>query len=458
MDADIIVDGGVVMQGSNEEGAFEDGGSSSHSHDSGSDGGSDDGSGHDDRDADSRDDRSSLGSEPDEGPVDLSMLPPEVKLERAMAEFEAHVNARRHDDAIRALAVALSLNRIIYGKMHWRCARAHLDLARAYLELKSLHAQALSHAQKARDVWSSAPQAHRHTAAEGGVGASAALVAEIFCVMGTCLSHLDKFSDAEEALYKAEKSLGTAGAAEAAAPMMLEARVVHEMGRLAMRQGRLDRACELLRKAHDMLDSRAGSESALMGAIARDLGQAEQKRGNTDDAVKWSVHAHEVFAVVHGARSKETARALRQAALALVAAGDDDEAEPLVSECVLALEGACGAEDPRSLEMREEWGRLLARQGKPDEALRVLKRLGRSQSLACGPRSIQLGDTRKLMATIYLSTGDIDNAAKYFNKTFLIYKQHFGVDNARTKEIVGIIASVSKDARPKETLATNKWK
>eukprot|EP01137_Pigoraptor_chileana_P000096 Opistho-2@35696 len=184
----------------------------------------------------------------------------------------------------------------------------------------------------------------------------------------------------------------------------------------------------------------------------------EQKRNNIEDAVRWSVYAHEIAAAVHGKRAKETARALRQAALAYIASGEDDDAEPLVSECVLSLEFACGADEPRSLEMREEWGRLLARQGKPKEALRVLRRLAQSQSLACGQRSIQLGDTRKLMATLYLSIGDIDNAVKYFNKTFLIYKQHFGVENARTKEIVGILASISKDARPKEVLATTKWK
>ena len=84
-----------------------------------------------------------------------------------------------------------ALARIVHGDVHWVLAKTHIQLARAYQQLKDLHEQALMHATKGHDILLS-PSAGHMTSHDLEPG-SIYQLSLAHCIRGKALTHLEKY-------------------------------------------------------------------------------------------------------------------------------------------------------------------------------------------------------------------------------------------------------------------------
>ena len=83
-----------------------------------------------------------------------------------------------------------ALARIVHGDVHWVLAKMHIQLARAYQQLKDLHEQALMHATKGRDILLS-PSGHMTS--HDPDPESIYQLSLAHCIIGKALTHLEKY-------------------------------------------------------------------------------------------------------------------------------------------------------------------------------------------------------------------------------------------------------------------------
>lgn len=138
------------------------------------------------------------------------MTPPDVLLQLSMKEAEKAANCnvsnkifplslslhiftlfQDPDLAIEYWIRSTALARIVHGDFHWVLAKTHIQLARAYQQLKDLHEQALMHATKGRDILLS-PSGHMIS--HDPDPESIYQLSLAHCVIGKALTHLEKYT------------------------------------------------------------------------------------------------------------------------------------------------------------------------------------------------------------------------------------------------------------------------
>lgn len=196
----------------------------------------------------------------------VDMRPPLVKLLAAGEEYELLLAAGDAPAAVRTLVSRVALARVAYGPSHLRVARAMLTLARGYLELRALPAQALQHARHAQAAYRELRAAEeKRGAADDTRGVPGAarhareiqrLGAEVYLVMAQALCARKQYAEAKRCLARAERALAALGAHADAG---LDLALARGYGAVLPHTGETALACEFLVRAVDLAASRLSS-------------------------------------------------------------------------------------------------------------------------------------------------------------------------------------------------------
>ena len=94
------------------------------------------------------------------------------------------------DLAIEHWVRSTALARIVHGDLHWVLAKTHVQLGRAYQQLKGLQEQALMHTTKGRDILLS-PSGHMMS--HDPDSESVYQLSLAHCIIGKSLTHLERY-------------------------------------------------------------------------------------------------------------------------------------------------------------------------------------------------------------------------------------------------------------------------
>ena len=85
-----------------------------------------------------------------------------------------------------------ALASIVHGDTHWVFAKTHVQLAKAYQQMKDLHEQALMHATKGRDILLS-PSGHMMS--HDRDPQSIYQLSQAHCIIGKALTQFNKYPE-----------------------------------------------------------------------------------------------------------------------------------------------------------------------------------------------------------------------------------------------------------------------
>ena len=186
--------------------------------------------------------------------------------------------------------------------------------------------------------------------------------------LGALLERQGKLDEAEPLLRKAlEASRATLGDRH---PHTL--RSINNLGRLLKDQGKLDEAEPLLREALQATRATLGNRHPGTLAAIHDLGALLKDQGKLDEAKPLMLEALEAMRATLGDQHPHTLAAIHNLESLLKAQGKLDEAEPLLREALEVRRATLGDRHPQTLAAIHNLGSLLATHGKHDEALPLL--------------------------------------------------------------------------------------
>ncbi|XP_041364626.1 tetratricopeptide repeat protein 23-like [Gigantopelta aegis] len=382
------------------------------------------------------------------GKLRIDMTPPDLKLKEKEKRANKLAANGKADRAIQEYIRCMALARIVYGSSHWRFAESMVNLAEAYFDLKDYYLQAEYHSENAKDV-----MLH-------GVSTSASqqeksdiylVLIRVFYTLGRADSALKKYSEAEQAFTKAERILkewSRLPHVRVEDKEDFEIKLFLAMARLYSRQKKYALASTQYDKVIDLMEKVYGQDSLHLIPVYHDYGALEQSKGrhaNHEKAIELFLQAHSIASCHHregSVKLVETALALARAYASTGREEAEGSAESYLNECLGNCTAVYGPHHAKTLEVNDELARLLIRTNRYEEAMTILKSSINPKSEVFGDYSEQVSDTYKLMASIHLSTGEIEKALRSYKKchtieTLVLGKKHKKtMDSQRTLEML----------------------
>lgn len=180
---------------------------------------------------------------------DVCAADPLQRLSAATAEYQLHVAAGDMAAAVRTLVSRLALVHLAHGKFSAAAVRARLTVARAYLELRGLHAQALQHATAAQQLYHQLRDAADPPLPQAEL---AALAADTYLAMAQALAAAQRFAEARRCLNKVDR------AQHEAADLAWQLSLQRAKGCVLQHTGEMAAAIEHLGVAVDLAKQQAG--------------------------------------------------------------------------------------------------------------------------------------------------------------------------------------------------------
>jgi len=396
-----------------------------------------------------------------------ALPPPEVLLQRAHRRIrrllrKASRKKAKSDVSTEAFDVSalddfvrcVPLARIIFGDFHWRLARAHADLALAYLDLLQLPAQSLEHATTAKTLLTQ--NVHLSDNALEKVG-----ILETFLItyytLGRSSARLDKDTEAEKALAKAEKlhaEFAKLVAADHVVVAEWEIKIVLATARLCAKRKSFVAAEEEFGRCLNLMEAFHESSTALaLVPVLLDLAKMKLSIGTasqTEASIELFHRAHDIN-VEANEKGDEDDLATARSALSLgqaYAALDKDEshasAEAYVRKAAETMRASLGCGDEETQAALCSLAKLLVRMTKTSEAVDVLKSKIRGRfEVEGGEFSEAMAADHHLIANIFLAGGELERAQAHLKKCVDIRKIVLGPNHRKTREALATINSIS---------------
>ncbi|CAM4559799.1 unnamed protein product [Caretta caretta] len=338
-------------------------------------------------------------------PIDCAPAPYE-KLEQAQKMAEKFIKEKEVYKANRELIRCVAFTRIIYGDGHWQLAQAFANLAHSYLILQGLPAQAIEHAESAKQSYLSLRKAER-------------LMEELQELDGRVIMGL-KISKKD---------------------------LVIALGRTCLQQNKFDFAAGYFEKAVDVVILTEGDTAPELINLYQKIAQSEQLKKNHGRAIAYLLQAHSICVALYKQLSVEAAQMGLLLGKAYAATGDQQHvgaAEMYFTESLVAYQAALGAKDSLTLSAIEEFSKWLVHVGKNQQAYRLLKDSLKSIIDTYGDFSEKAAETYHIMGSICLAEGKMREAYQLFNKCLQIQTAVYGPRNRKPKEMQELLNALER--------------
>ncbi|XP_078056124.1 tetratricopeptide repeat protein 23 [Mustelus asterias] len=359
------------------------------------------------------------------------MALPEERLAQAEQRARMHAASREGVPALQELIRCVALARISFGDLHWKMARAHVNLAEGYLEIKGQALQAKQHCEKAKEIMYANTQ---HPVSEEERKDILGCLINMFFTLGKALTGLQQLKEAEQNLLKSEKvaeELRQAKEAPQEKFGRVNIKINLSLGRLYMKLSKSEEAATRYEKALHMVKLDKGENNAECVSIYRELAAVEQARGDHDAGLQHLLQAHSIMLTnaVSGEEEGQITLALAEAYTSTGKAEHHHTAEEYYKQSLECYQAAMGKEHASTLSVLDNYCRFLITIKDYPAASRILQESLPAKFSTFGDFSTEVEETYHLFGGIELAQGHQKAAYKMFKKclgiqTFLYGSQH----------------------------------
>jgi len=353
------------------------------------------------------------------------------------------------DDFIRCIP----LSRIIFGDFHWRLARSYADLALAYLDIAQLPVQSQEHAATAKTLLTQNVHLSDNPLEKVGILETFLIT---YYTLGRSCARLDKDSEAEKSLQKAEKIHAEYSKLSAVDPVVVaewEIKIALAIARLNTKRKSFIAAEDEFQRCLTLLETfhESASDPSLVPVLL-DLAKMKLSVGTKsqiESSIEFFLRAHTINIEenIEAEHDLTIARSSLAAGQAYAALDSDDghaSAEAYIRKAVESMQVTLGGGDEESQAALGCLAKLLVRMTKNSEAVDVLKAKIRGRfEIEGGEFSEALAADHNLIANIHLAGGDMDRATLHLKKCLDIRKIVLGPNHRKTKDTMATINSIS---------------
>ncbi|KAH9509681.1 Tetratricopeptide repeat protein 23 [Bulinus truncatus] len=377
---------------------------------------------------------------PRNGQKKVDMTTPEEKLKQAEKLAKQYSSKGKADKSIRELIKSMAFSRIIYGPSHWKYAQSIANLAEGYLTQKSYNVQAEYHADTARSIMLHG--SHLASSMEEKASLYAVLI-QIYRILGQASTALKKYLEAEQALQKADKILQERAKLSCVTDRecnLLDILLYQCMARLYAKEKKHALACEKYDKILELMSKEYGKDSFQCMQTYTEYGQLEQSKGkyaNHDKVIELFLKAHSIASAVHREGHPDLIDTALNLSLAHAGTGMEEYESSALSymeDCLRSCTTIHGPNNAKTLEVQEQFAKMLLRMDKTSEAMQILQSSLPSRCEVFGDYSEQVADTHKLIASVHLAQGNIEKALLAYKKCYTIESLLLGKNHRKTKD------------------------
>ncbi|XP_043536359.1 tetratricopeptide repeat protein 23 [Chiloscyllium plagiosum] len=374
------------------------------------------------------------------------MIPPEEKLVQSEQRARIHAASQEDAPAMQELIRCVALARISFGDLHWKVARAHVNLAEGYLQIKGQAPQAKLHCEKAKEIMYSNT---RHPVSEEERKDILRCLIAMFLTLGKAMVGLQNLKEAEQNLLKSEKVVDELRQAEEV-PLeeirRINAEITLTLGRLYMKENKAVEAVACFEKVLQIVKVDKGENSIECVSIYRDLAAAERARGAHDTSTQLLMEAHSIVLTnsASGEEEGQITHALAEAYASTGRAEDHYEAEKFYKQTLQCYQTALGAEHATSLSILDDYCRFLILTKNYATASRLLHESLPAKLSTFGDFSVEVEETYHLFGGIELAEGHQKAAYKMFKKCLGIQTFLYGSQHKKTRATQETVKLLSK--------------
>jgi tetratricopeptide (TPR) repeat protein len=388
------------------------------------------------------------------------VTPPEILLEQNWKRYRLRAKKKQGHLAVRSLVRCLALSHIVHGTPTWRTAQVHSELAKAYLELRDMPAQAVKHSQAARDMAVPLIQRLRDNVGDAENSSDDLLCAQkdelvevlsvvslAQLVLGRAFCSLNKYSEGEVTLVKAKQYAEELQKSSTHPNLTQTLETNKALGLCCLKQKKTRAAHDYLDKAKQLATKLYGEESDQLIDIHQNIGKVYYQESNLDAAIEEYLKAHSIAVARYGQDSEFAAETVYCLAMAYLAMGGSDAetvAEGYLNDCLLTFQCLHGPQSTKTIKLQEELCRLMLRTDRYKEAVEQLSQVVVVKRMVYGDPSEELAATYKLLGTVHLSQGHLDKAVQQFQKSHGILKTVLGPHHKQTITIQQTIEMLSR--------------
>ena len=192
---------------------------------------------------------------------------------------------------------------------------------------------------------------------------------------------------------------------------------INNQGLLLQKQGKLDEAEPLLRKALEMSRATLGDRHPDTVTSFSNLGSVLQDQGKLKEAAPLLREALDALRATLGDRHPDTLAAMNNLGMLLYSQGNVDEAQPLLRESLETCRATLGDRHSDTLAAIDNLGSLLQDQGKLDEAAPLLRETLEASRAMLGSRHPETLAAMNNLRSLLQDQGKLDEAAPLLRET-----------------------------------------
>lgn len=372
------------------------------------------------------------------------LAPPDEKLNLCEKRLNSYLEQGKTEKAFSQLIKLVPLRRLVFGDCHWKYAEAFTKLAKGYLEFKHYLTQAVTKAERAKDLILSC----NSPANNQKIPFTRCLV-ETYLVLGKSLGLNQKYKEAESALIKSWQALKSLDkqvssiqiptASSVAALMHLKFEIKYALSSIYIATKNIDKAVSSLNFLVDELSKISDKDERLI-PIYSQLMKAENAKSksliNHELVIEYATNAHNISTSNHPLHSVEvanTAFTLGRAYSTLDSEKTLSAGEIYLKEAQSAYVSSYGSNHEKTIQVQDALNKIWMRNGKEDDVIKALKASLPIKRATFGECSSHVAESLKLIGGIYLSKGDLPKALRFLKQSLTIEQELYGPQHSKTK-------------------------
>eukprot|EP00040_Diaphanoeca_grandis_P008704 m.46136 g.46136 ORF g.46136 m.46136 type:complete len:428 (-) comp20158_c0_seq1:90-1373(-) len=390
------------------------------------------------------------------------MRPPLLKLKVVEKQYSELLAAGYYEAAVEALVKRVALTKLcfgnsnnLFGSAHPRGIKAELTLARGYLELLALPAQAFKHTRLAKKHLKIA-RGDTGTLVGYAEELGGMLELEIDLMLGTCIvAWKEAFPnelkvDMKQGRLCLDHVLDLCKSFKQHRTKLLRdvneqhITALHQRGLLAMLENEFTKAVSWLNEGIEMLlDGKTAVEinddddRSQLIALLRGLTDAHTQLENDAEAEKAIATAKSLVMGTFGEQSEEAATLLVQEAQMYIKNLSDENAEDSLKATIqiyLQLP-QFGPQHPKTLVVQNELVRLLIRLENYNAALKMIQATMQVKLELFGENSVEVASDLFLMGNVLLQQEKHTAAIKHLEGSMKIYRITCGPQHKARRQV-----------------------
>ncbi|XP_008290207.1 tetratricopeptide repeat protein 23 isoform X2 [Stegastes partitus] len=380
------------------------------------------------------------------------MMPPEEKLKHFDSRAQASENNQEFDACIQDLVRCVALTRLVYGEGHLKVAQAHARLAKAYFHFKGWALQAQEHSSLARELL---PFCSSVTSCRPEKSEVLTCLLSINLTQGGASLLTDNLEEAESSFLEAEHILEqlhqhTVISQEEKIKTQLE--ISTGLCRVYKRQSRPEAALSQCEKSLQLLKDCCKPEETC--SVYKDMAAIEQDRGHLDRAIELLSKAHSI-AMSHSPEELEGAQISHSLALILSAAAEphhNDAAGHYFEQSLSTYKNCVGPQDPAFLAVQDDFCRFLLMNGEQEKCVGIQRASLDSKRSAFGELSAEVADTLQLIGSVEMTEGKMNQAHRTMTKCLKIQSLLCGPQHKKTRAMQKAVDMLARTPEVAERL------